>query len=318
MLTADGIIVTMLPNILQQRLYAFRMYLLSERTSSASTLAAYNSDVRQFWQWLTSQNILDESQLEGDILALWWQSTSQLSPATRRRKLASIKAYLQLARREKWLDGTPEVGLLVPRMDQNLPHFLTEPEWRELFASLPETTAFEIRDKALICLLYAAGIRRAELQQLNWHDIDHKRLLITVLGKGKKQRVVPIARVSLQLMLDYKTKWSTEGRPVLDPQSVFLNKHGKRLGSRSINNIVHKTGQSIPALSHLHPHMFRHSYATHLLEHGADLRVLQDALGHASINTTQRYTHVDIEHLKQVHSQSHPRANKHTSPQKDS
>lgn len=297
-----------LPDNVVQSLQRYASYLRAERTGSAHSLSAYLTDSAQFLRWLVDHGHSDCTQLSADTMHLWWQSTAPLAAATRRRKLAAIRAYLGWLRREGVLGSDPTLSLRSPRPDKRLPAFLTETELQQLLAQLPRSHAMDERNRAMLLLLYASGIRRSELQGLNWASLDLHRRTITVLGKGAKPRVVPVAAVALQALAAYRSRWQAEACPCLDAQAMFLGSRGQRCSLADINQSIAALHKLLPAGRRLHPHMLRHSYATHMLMHGADLRVLQEALGHASLSTTQTYTHLDIDQLRAVHHRTHPRS----------
>jgi len=200
---------------------------------------------------------------------------------------------------------------MLPRDDNRLPDFLSEPETRRLLASMPPVAAAAAaRDRALLLLLYATGMRRSEAAGLDRSDIDRRRRLIRVRGKGGRERIVPVARTAVTALADYERRWRDERLPIRNERAVFLNRRGERLSVRSINRIVRAMAGGDTELARLHPHMLRHSFATHLLARGADLRLVQELLGHRSLSTTQRYTHLDIEALRRVYDRSHPHAGK--------
>ena len=286
----------------------YRDYLRSERTRSHNSLSAYCTDVEQFWHSQQARGITSPRELNADNLHVWWQETSELAASSRRRKLASLRSYLRWLRREGRISGDPSVTLRSPRADKRLPDFLTETELRQLLDQLPRSSALEQRDRAMLLLLYAAGIRRGELQALNWSSLDTRRLTLTVLGKGAKPRMVPVAEPALDALHTYRGRWQADALPRLDSNAMFLSARGTRISLQDVNLALRAMRNLLPPGRRLHPHMLRHSYATHMLAHGADLRLLQEALGHASLSTTQAYTHLDIQRLQAVHRRAHPRA----------
>lgn len=292
-------------------LNAFADYLRSQHSDSARTREAYLGDTRDFLRWVGEQNIHELTALCATDLTRWQTETiSHLKAASQRRKIASLRVFFRLARRQKWCAEDPTELLTPPRADHTLPDFLTEHESLNLIHQIEVADALGARDRALVILLYATGIRRAEAAGTNWPDLDAHRRLLKVSGKGNKQRIVPVAQLAVDMLYNYRDRWQAEERPVQDTEAVFLNNRGERLSLRSLNSAVNRFRQRSGAASTLHPHMLRHSYASQMLSRGADLRMLQEALGHASLSTTQQYTHLDLQALRNVYDKTHPHAKK--------
>ena len=225
-----------------------------------------------------------------------------LKPRTLAANFRAYVLFLNFYSVKKSFKSNPAKLLVTPKLDKPLPHFMSEEETVQLIESPKSGKINSPRDKAIFEILYSTGIRVSELVGLNVDDVDFIGNIIKVMGKGKKERMVPIGDQALNALKEY-----LDGRKV-DNKFVFANKNGTRLGDRSVRNIINKYILEQAMAQHVTPHMFRHSFATHLLNHGADLRSVQELLGHVNLSTTQIYTHLTTEKLKKVYDQSHPRA----------
>lgn len=220
------------------------------------------------------------------------------------RKLAALRAFFRWLAREGLADNPCE-AVSAPKIPRLLPVHLSIDDLSLLLAAPDQTKPLGLRDRALLELLYSCGLRAAECASLDWKAIHEGLGVARVLGKGRKERVVPVGAEALAALADYRAKWPLERH---DTKAVFLNAGGSRLTTRSIGRIVEKHLTAAGIVAHATPHSLRHSFATHLLESGADLRAIQEMLGHASIATTQRYTHLELSRLSAVYDKSHPRA----------
>jgi integrase/recombinase XerC len=220
------------------------------------------------------------------------------------RKLATLRTFFRFLLREGIVKKNPARALLSPRLERRIPSHLEEKDMAA-FLEIPGEDGPTLRSRALLELLYATGIRCAELVGLDLEDVDLDSKLVRVLGKGRKERVVPFGNRARSALLAYlPARSQTPDRSA----AVFRNARGGRLTDRSVRSIVASRVQRLAIEKRVSPHTLRHSFATHLLERGADLRSIQELLGHASLSTTQRYTHVDTRHLLEVYQRSHPRA----------
>lgn len=224
--------------------------------------------------------------------------------ATTARKLAALRAFFRWLAREG-ADANPCEAVTAPKVPRMLPVHLSVDDLTTLLATPDRSGPFGLRDRALLELLYSSGLRAAECAGLDWSSIHERLGVARVVGKGSKERVVPVGADALAALAEYRAGWTLERR---DAKAVFLNKSGTRLTTRSIGRIVEKHLKAAGIAAHATPHSLRHSFATHLLESGADLRAIQEMLGHASIATTQRYTHLELARLAAVYDKSHPRA----------
>ena len=269
---------------------------------ATATQKAYTSDVSAFAQWMSRSGIESPEGVDRLYLRRYLASlgTRKLARATIARKAAALRCYFAWLVRLGRLAADPARSLRSPSGGGRLPRVLSEGEVAEL-VDVETPTVWDRRDRAVLELLYAAGLRVSELCGLDRGDVDLAGRTVTVLGKGGKQRRVPVHDTAVAVLRD----WFANGRDLLDgpPEAAFVNRRGVRLGPRDVRRILNRR-----AASPTHPHALRHTYATHLLDGGADLRVVQELLGHASLATTQVYTHVSKERLRSVYGETHPRA----------
>lgn len=294
---------------------SFINYLQAERNASGHTLKNYQNDLLQGLGFFARLGGKEEERIGPDDVDfaavrayLADLSKKGYARATINRKIASWRSFFRYLSREGLVFANPWRRVSHLRLRRRLPAFLYEEDCRLLVESPRKDGVLALRDRALLETLYAAGLRVGELVGLDLEDLDLPAQMVRVSGKGKKERIVPIGLPAKEALEIYLRK----GRPVLAARgnpgkAVFLNCFGGRLSSRGVRKIVAGYAGSC-GLSRLNPHMLRHSFATHLLDGGADLRVVQELLGHARLSTTQIYTHVTREKLKQVYKRTHPRA----------
>ena len=292
----------------------FLTWLLAERGRSANTLEAYRGDLHEYRTWLTGIGRDVDDALPGDVDSYARHlSERSLASSTIARKMTSVRSLHKFqfveGRRTKDISADFE-GVKVP---SGIPKPLTENEVERLLGSVTGDDPIALRDRALLEFLYATGARISEVCGLDLADIDHDSGLVRLYGKGAKERIVPLghmARRTLRVWLDIgrESLTPTHWRNRNDSTAVFIDKRGGRLGRQAAWAIVMRRGDQIGLRNHLSPHVLRHSCATHMLDHGADLRIVQEMLGHASISTTQVYTKVSQEHLLEEYRQSHPRS----------
>lgn len=284
----------------------FEAYLAHEANASPHTIKGYGSDLRQFAAFLADRGgSLAAVDVHGvrAFLASLAGATKKTSAA---RKLAALKHFFRHASRRGSRVDDPAATLSAPKRERYLPPHLTVDEMFRVLDGMQAPGPIPARDRALLELLYSTGIRVSELVGLDWADVDRRGEVVRVLGKGRKERVVPIGATALAALAHYRKTWPANRRHADD--AVFLNARGGRLTVRSVARIVaHWAGRAGTRVA-ASPHAFRHSFATHLLNAGADLRVIQELLGHASLSTTQRYTHVDFARLAEVYDKAFPRA----------
>jgi integrase/recombinase XerC len=300
----------------QPAIERYAQHLRAERGYSPQTVRSYAGDLRSLSGFATAQNVTRPADATLDLLRDWlWRSQqSGLAKATLARRVAAVKGFTA------WLERTGEsagdVGrrLRSPKPDRTLPRVVNHEQADHVFASLQvhaETgDPMAVRDRAVIELLYASALRVSELVGIDLDDLDLDRLTVRVTGKGSKQRVVPFGVPAANALVDYLriARPSLVGHATTDDGAVFLGARGARLGTRTIYRLVSGLLADVPGSGPSGPHTLRHTAATHLLDGGADLRAVQELLGHASLATTQIYTHVSTERLKESYQQAHPRA----------
>ena len=292
----------------------FLSWMASERGRSRNTLAAYRRDLTGYCEWLGVQHAslltVDRAQLDQFVQA---RRAGGSAPSTVARQLAAIRMLHRFMAEEAVRPDDPSADVEGVRVPAGIPHPLSEAEVAALLAAVVATDPAALRDRALLEFLYATGARISEACDLSLGDLDRDNRLVRLFGKGAKERIVPFGRAAAASI----DEWLVSGREYLEParwarrgdqEAVFLNTRGSRLSRQAAWAIVKKYGERVGLADKLSPHVLRHSCATHLLDHGADLRIVQEMLGHASISTTQVYTKVSQERLWQVYRQAHPRA----------
>lgn len=286
---------------MKQYLSQFFTYLEIEKNYSSHTILNYRLDLEEFVKFLDKKSF--ESVEYVDLRRFLAELKARnLKPRSLARKLSTLRSFFKFLQREKLIKSNPAKLLVTPKLDKPLPHFMSEEETVRLIEAPKAGKINSLRDKAIFELLYSTGIRVSELVGLDVNDIDFFGNIIKVMGKGKKERMVPVGEAALKALKEY-----LDSRKV-DHSFVFANKGGTRLTDRSVRNIINKYILEQAGSQHVTPHMFRHSFATHLLNNGADLRSVQELLGHANLSTTQIYTHLTTDKLKKVYDQAHPRA----------
>jgi integrase/recombinase XerC len=294
---------------MRKELEAFLDYLTHERNASAHTVSSYGTDLGQLAAYLEGRKVrlrqVDNVVLRGFLLEVHKKGVSKTSAA---RKLAAVRSFFQFCLKRRLVDDNPAKVVATPRLDKHVPGFLTEDEVGT-FLDLPEADEkLGPRDRAIFELFYATGIRVSELVGLDLSDLSLAERMVRVRGKGKKERLVPFGRKAGDSLAAYfETRAKLLGRGG-DPAPVFLNYRGTRLSSRSVERLVGKYIRRTAVRRKISPHSLRHSFASHLLGRGADLRVIQELLGHESLATTQKYTHLDLKQLLETYRKSHPRA----------
>ncbi len=303
-----------LPGSFKGAVKAFGRYLEGERARSPHTVRAYLADVESLLGFAAHEGIQELEDLELGCLRRWLgaQSESGMSRATLARRAATARSFMGWALREELIATDPSVRLRAPKREKTLPGVLQQQQVtriaNDLKSAAQEGAAMPVRNRAMVELLYATGIRVGELVGLDVDDLDFDRRTLRVVGKGNKERTVPFG-IPASLALD---DWLRRGRPALvKPSSgaaLFLGVRGHRVDARQVRAVVNGLLQALGDTSATGPHAFRHSAATHLLDGGADLRAVQEILGHSSLATTQIYTHVSVDRLRKSYLQAHPRA----------
>lgn len=281
----------------------FIRYLEVERGFSHHTLRAYKKDLEVFSEFVESQpEKIEPIDVRGFIAE---QINSGLNKTSAGRRLAAVRSFFRFLHREGYIKSNPAKVVSTPKRPKMLPKFLTVDDVFSLIEK-PEGIGFMVaRDKAILELLYSSGIRVSELSGLDMGDIDLREGLVKVRGKGRKERIVPVGSKAIEAIRSYLVE-----RMLLKKRekALFLNRNGSRITERSIRRIVVKYARMVLIDGRIGPHTLRHTFATHLLQAGADLRTIQELLGHSSLSTTQKYTHLDVTHLMEVYDKTHPLA----------
>ena len=292
-------------------------YLRVERNLSPHTLRNYLSDLKQFQRFLHHEGLcqgkekkITVHEVDHHVVRAYLGALAKVCrKSSIGRKLASLKGFFRYLIREQEIARDPLSVFSTPKQEKPLPVFLSVDDMFRLLGSVQGIGALGIRDRAILEVLYSTGVRVSELVGLNWGDVDFQLGILRVLGKGSKERIVPIGEVALQALRDYGIEQGKRwGRVAKGEAAVFLNRAGGRITTRSVARIVEKRLRATGVPVRVGPHGLRHTFATHLLNSGADLRVIQELLGHASLSTTQRYTHVNLDQLTAVYDRAHPRA----------
>lgn len=299
----------------EEAVQEFERSLVAERNASPHTVRAYVADLRQFATFLRERKETDSGATcvdaveRDDVRAFLAHLLAGHRKTSVARKLSSLKTFFRFARQRRWLEHDPVSVVQAPRKEQQLPNHLTVDDVFRLLDAVPGDGPVRVRDAAMFEVLYSCGLRVSELVGLNWEDIDGALELVRVRGKGNKERIVPIGRKALAALERYRAQIGQLcRRGVRDVGAVFLNRSGRRLTTRSVARRLEYYVRAAGLANKVSPHAVRHSFATHLLNAGADLRAIQELLGHASLSTTQRYTHLNLDHLMRVYDKSHPRA----------
>ena len=296
------------------------MWLTVERGLAVNSLAAYRRDLRRYEHFLRARRITDPATIGEATVSeyveylgrLALDDDTHLAPASIARGLVAVRSFHRFCASEGLLESDPSEQVGAPRVPQGIPKALDEPEIEAILNSVVGDDPRAQRDRAILEVLYATGVRISELVGLDLADIDLDDGIARVLGKGDKERVVPMGRAARSELRTY----CSDGRLALrssrvarrDADAVFLNARGGRLTRQGCWQLVHRAGERAGLGEQLSPHVLRHSFATHMLDHGADIRVVQELLGHASVSTTQVYTKVSPERLRAVYESAHPRA----------
>ncbi len=284
----------------------------AERRLSSNSLRGYHQDLMEFLIYLKSQGTEEPGQLDLPLIrGFLAQLHKKNKKSTVARKMAALRSCFGYAQKNGWISENPISQVRTPKIEKTIPTFLSEKEVDQLLQEPGNDSLLELRDQAFLELFYASGLRLMELTGLDWSALDLSLGLLRVIGKGGKERVVPMGRKAIESLTTYhRALKQAEQRSeikITDPQAVFLNRFGKRVSDRTIARRLKKRvekGNLSPAIS---PHSLRHSFATHLLNAGADLRIVQELLGHTSLSTTQKYTHISMSRLLEVYQKAHPR-----------
>lgn len=295
---------------------AFIGFLRAEQRASPETLRNYASDLRQLHRFLLSRRLvsspIDPNSLSSDAVRayLQWLDQKGNKPSSLARKLAAVRSFYRYLSRRGMVNDNPVDGMRTPKQPKLLPRVLTKDDADALMTFPAGLTVWSLRDRALLETLYSTGARVGELVALDIGDVRELEGLVRLQGKGRKERIVPIGEMALDAIRRYRLSLPLPSAGV-PPRALFCNQRGGRLTSRSVARVVNRYSSRL-AGGAVSPHALRHSFATHLLDEGADLRSIQEMLGHASLRTTQRYTHVATDQLLAVYDRAHPRAGRAT------
>ena len=304
---------------------SFLTYLQTERRASPHTLRSYGQDLGQLLDFLRNEQIATPAQVQPFAIRSFMAHRANLGDgkATRSRKLSAIRSLFRYLCREDAITRNPAEAISGPKQDRKLPQVLTADDAKRLMDN-PRRPRL-LRDQALLETLYSSGARVSELVSLDLKDIDLDEGIATVMGKGRKERIVPLGRPAVLALRAYVQSFATlsslprpSGRPNGSPDTtrapLFRNSRGGRLTVRSVERLVANAVRDLVNLPKITPHGLRHSFATHLLDGGVDLRAIQELLGHASLSTTQRYTHVAFDRILETYDKAHPRAHARATP----
>jgi integrase/recombinase XerC len=290
---------------MKEHIDAFLRYLDLQKGASAHTLRAYRKDLEEFSDYV-KKNAEDIEMI--DVRGFVAQQIKNgLNKATAGRRLAAVRSFLKYLLREGYITENPAKLVNTPKAQRPLPRFLSVDDIFSLVAEPKGIGFLQTRDRAILELLYSSGLRVSEIAGLNMEDINTKEGLVKVRGKGKKERVLPVGSKAVDAIKSYLVEKILLKRK---NKALFLNNRGEPLSDRGVRRIVVKYAKIIGISGRIGPHTLRHTFASHLLQAGADLRVIQELLGHSSLSTTQKYTHLDITHLMDVYDKAHPMADK--------
>jgi integrase/recombinase XerC len=305
--------VSTLNDVAHPEIGNFLRYLANERNMSEHTTRNYGVDLAQFVVWLTES---------GQVELFPWEITNLIvrgfmaqldengiSKQTMARKVAAMRSFYKYQIKRGLMQANPALGVRTPKLDKKLPVFLTIEEMESLLAAPGGETFIGVRDRAIIELLYSAGLRSFELVGLDCDDLDLNRQVLRTRGKGMKERINPVGNYAIKALIEYiGLRNARRDKAKSDIRALFLNFRGQRLTTRSIRRMISSYALQVGLSPEVSPHTLRHSFATHLLQRGADLRVVQELLGHENISTTQIYTHVTAREMQAVYEEAHPRA----------
>lgn len=288
----------------------FIHYLAVEKGLATNTLESYQRDLLTYTAYLREQGVarIEESNRAHIVGYLMMLKEKGRATATLSRNLASIRAFYQFLVRDRYLDKDPSVHLETPKIEKRLPKVLSVTEVERLLDGPALHDPAGVRDKAMLELLYATGIRVSELVNLNMGDVNLEMGFLKCMGKGAKERIIPLGQIAIETVRNYIETARPRMLKGRSETALFLNHLGKRITRQGFWKMIKKYAQKANIRTEITPHTLRHSFATHLLENGADLRAVQEMLGHADISTTQIYTHVTRTRIKDVYAKTHPRA----------
>ncbi len=288
----------------------FLDYMSNGRVASEQTIRAYRSDLEHFETFLQGQDVSSIEEIDPEVIHTYFSELQDggYKNSTLVRKLASLRSFFDmLVNDEGRLKRNPTQKMNYPKLTERLPEYLSEEQMEKLLNTPDCSTLTGQRNRVILELIYSTGMRAAELQQLNIEDVDRVGRTVRIQGKGNKERVVPIGKEAIDVIQSYLRAWKSEGRIHSGTSGPLIcNKFGKRLSKRSIRRAVSNEAQKAGLSEDVSPHTLRHTFATHMLQNGADLRTLQEMLGHENLHTTEIYTHITDGQLKESYEQSNP------------
>ena len=295
-------------------------YLRSVRHVSANTLRAYGKDIARYLEFLDRAGIHEETDVDVSAVRSYVAHLSRdgLSSVSINRMVSAVRGFYRFRIRQGYCDRDPFAGLRRMKGEKRLPSFLFEEEMEDILSSTGKRSAdrsgvvefWDLRDIAIFEFLYSTGCRVSEVTSLNTTDVDLKNGSLRIVGKGNKHRTVFLGRAAVSILREYlqrRGRYIPEVRRS-DGEAMFINRRGRRITDRGVRYVLRRRLDEINMVKHVTPHTFRHSFATHVLNRGADIRIVQELLGHASLSTTQVYTHVGLAQLKETYTRSHPHA----------
>jgi integrase/recombinase XerD len=299
----------LLCNEYDEQLNEFLTFLRVERGLAKNTVKSYRYDLEQYVSYLKDKGLIFPEANQGVIFSfLDYQRRQNCSARTRSRKLAAIRSLYRFLLQEGQVAADPTENLTTPKLEKNLPRVLSEQDIDLLLSQPNPGTVIGLRDKAMLELLYASGMRVSEMLGLDTEHLNLDLGFVRCLGKGSRERLIPIGEVACRCLREYLSRSRLKLRKKNFERAVFLNNHGRRLTRQGFWKILKGYAGKSDIKKEITPHVLRHSFATHLLENGADLRAVQEMLGHADISTTQIYTHLSQGKLREVYEKSHPRS----------
>jgi integrase/recombinase XerC len=287
-------------------------YLETERNYSAHTILSYETDLMSLIQFLQSEKIESFGQVHKESLRAFigFLLDAGFSPRSVARKIASLRSFFKYLRRHQIIESNPAFMLITPKLEKRLPTFLDEQSMRALLSS-DQPGPQRQRDLAIMELFYSTGIRLSELISLTLNNLKQDEGLIKVKGKGRKERIVPVGKKAISVIREYlatRKDLLAAARGTHNEHFLFVTGKGRKLYPQAVGRIVRKHIEAVSEIEKKSPHVLRHTFATHMLNHGADIRAVKELLGHESLSTTQVYTHVSSAHMKKVYEKSHPKA----------
>lgn len=291
---------------------ATRMFLAKkaqQQRVSPNTIAAYERDLAAFAKWFNASANVEWQQTDAHHIRQFVAACRRqtLTAASIKRRISAVRSFFTWAVQQDYLPANPAMGIAAPKGEKKLPETLSVDDMSQLL-KIPVTDALSCRDLAMFECIYSSGLRLSELVNIDLQDLSLTSQELRVTGKGNKTRLLPIGKVAVQAIQNWMRERASIAAP--DEKALFVSQRGTRLGARSVQQRLDYWARRLGLAQHVHPHMLRHSFASHLLESSGDLRAVQELLGHSDISTTQIYTHLDFQHLAKVYDQAHPRATK--------